>query len=166
METIIPGTDLVGLTTSSIVLVPSMFTYLSPVLATFEGPKPNCDKTAVYMQAPPQFIVEMLDTAQRGKRSFQFKIFSEFNEITPAGAQSYGMRICPTARQDSDSSRSAVTNEGYEIWRHWEECLWFQEAIGHESARLVSEAWPRSSEANTICLFESPSLFPPPPAPS
>ena len=51
------------------------------------------------------------------------------------GAHAYGMRICPI-RDDGRSSSSGSSNSEYEVWRRWEDCLWFQDSFELEYERM------------------------------
>ncbi|EMD33901.1 hypothetical protein CERSUDRAFT_67539 [Gelatoporia subvermispora B] len=73
-------------------------------------------KRAVCRAPPREFTVEVLSPTKFGS------------------GYCYGMRICPTRRDTSDdnSSRSGGSHSEYEIWRRWEDCLWFQEILEEE----------------------------------
>ena len=45
------------------------------------------------------------------------------------------MRICPI-RPDNRSGSSGSSHSEYEIWRRWEDCLWFQDCIELEYERM------------------------------
>lgn len=53
------------------------------------------------------------------------------------------MRITPILRGDrssvssSESKLSTKSNVGYEAWRRWEDCLWFQDSLELEYSRLA-----------------------------
>lgn len=51
------------------------------------------------------------------------------------GSYSYGMRICPI-REDGRSVSSRGSNSEYEVWRRWEDCLWFQDSLELEYERM------------------------------
>ena len=48
------------------------------------------------------------------------------------------MRICPI-RDDNRSVSSRGSNSEYEIWRRWEDCLWFQEELEMEYDRMARQ---------------------------
>ncbi|EPQ52783.1 hypothetical protein GLOTRDRAFT_140408 [Gloeophyllum trabeum ATCC 11539] len=53
---------------------------------------------------------------------------------------SYGMRVCPMGEgEDVHSMRSDSSRAEYEIWRRWEDCLWFQDTLELEYATLSRE---------------------------
>lgn len=53
----------------------------------------------------------------------------------------FGMRICPITRGDrsSTSSDGSVSISQYDIWRRWEDCLWFQDVIELEYQRRAKQ---------------------------
>ena len=51
------------------------------------------------------------------------------------GSYSFGMRICPI-RGDGRSVSSHGSNSEYEVWRRWEDCLWFQDQLELEYERM------------------------------
>ncbi|KAI0067298.1 hypothetical protein BV25DRAFT_1819625 [Artomyces pyxidatus] len=67
-------------------------------------------KRAVYRAAPRRFHVEILPATKMG------------------GSYSYGLRINPIF-SDSASIKSTIATAEYEIWRRWEDCLWFQDML-------------------------------------
>ncbi|KDQ53184.1 hypothetical protein JAAARDRAFT_162080 [Jaapia argillacea MUCL 33604] len=75
---------------------------------------PSSVKRAVYRQAPQDFCIETLVPTKQGSN------------------YSYGMRICPV-KGDTRSTKSGDHRE-YEIWRRWEDCLVFQDALEIEYA--------------------------------
>ncbi|KAG7451333.1 uncharacterized protein BT62DRAFT_961109 [Guyanagaster necrorhizus] len=86
------------------------------------GPSPTDNyKRAVYRQPPTRFSVEMLTPTKQG------------------GSYSFGMRICPITRGDRSSISSDGSNSEYDIWRRWEDWLWFQDIV-EEQYRLQARA--------------------------
>ncbi|KAK0469603.1 uncharacterized protein EV420DRAFT_1495571 [Desarmillaria tabescens] len=86
------------------------------------GPSPTDNyKRAVYRQPPTRFSVEMLTPAKQG------------------GSYSFGMRICPITRGDRSSISSDGSNSEYDIWRRWEDWLWFQDCV-EEQYRILARA--------------------------
>ncbi|OCH88583.1 hypothetical protein OBBRIDRAFT_81853 [Obba rivulosa] len=73
-------------------------------------------KRAVCRPPPRDFTVEILSPTKFGS------------------GYCYGMRVCPTHKGSSDdnSSRSGGSHSEYEVWRRWEDCLWFQEILEEE----------------------------------
>ncbi|KAH9063993.1 hypothetical protein EDB87DRAFT_1829702 [Lactarius vividus] len=67
-------------------------------------------KRAVYRGAPRCFEVDSLTPTKFG------------------GSYCYGLRISPV-HGDATSSRTGATVGGYNIWRRWEDCLWFQDML-------------------------------------
>jgi len=78
---------------------------------------PDAWKRAVYRPPPSHFTVELLSPTKQG------------------GSYAYGMRICPYG-EDNHSSSSGGSHSEYEIWRRWEDCLWFQDCFELEYARM------------------------------
>ncbi|KAK7032305.1 hypothetical protein VNI00_013264 [Paramarasmius palmivorus] len=92
-------------------------------MSTVGGPMASDNyKRAVHRPPPSKFTVEMLAPAKQG------------------GSYAFGMRISPALKGDRSSIGSGGSNrsfnEPYEIWRRWEDCLWFQEAIEVEYGRV------------------------------
>ncbi|KAK0204947.1 hypothetical protein DFS33DRAFT_1473293 [Desarmillaria ectypa] len=86
------------------------------------GPSPTDNyKRAVYRQPPARFSVEMLTPTKQG------------------GSYSFGMRICPITRGDRSSISSDGSNSEYDIWRRWEDWLWFQDCV-EEQYRILARA--------------------------
>ncbi|KAF9223376.1 hypothetical protein BS17DRAFT_767253 [Gyrodon lividus] len=93
------------------------------------GPiSPDAWKRAVYRCAPRNFHVKVLSPQKQGS------------------SHSYGLRVCPI-KDDNASIISRSTSSGgstgsvneYDIWRKWEDCLWFQETLEVEYSRLARE---------------------------
>ncbi|KAH7884755.1 hypothetical protein F5I97DRAFT_1929589 [Phlebopus sp. FC_14] len=90
------------------------------------GPiSPDAWKRAVYKNAPRHFYVELLSPEKQGNHS-------------------YGLRICPIKDDNASvatrsSSSSGSGSLGYDIWRKWEDCLWFQDVIEVEYSRMARE---------------------------
>ncbi|KAF8825291.1 hypothetical protein HHX47_DHR7000233 [Lentinula edodes] len=82
-------------------------------------------KRAVYRPPPARFMVDILPPTKQGSQ------------------YSFGMRITPILRGDrssvssSESKLSTKSNVGYEAWRRWEDCLWFQDTLELEYSRLA-----------------------------
>ncbi|KAJ4477353.1 hypothetical protein J3R30DRAFT_3484932 [Lentinula aciculospora] len=82
-------------------------------------------KRAVYRPPPARFIVDMLAPTKQGSQ------------------YSFGMRITPILRGDrsstssGDSKASNRSNVQYDVWRRWEDCLWFQDTLELEYSRLA-----------------------------
>ncbi|KAF8623706.1 hypothetical protein AX17_007403 [Amanita inopinata Kibby_2008] len=88
----------------------------------FDDPvAPDSYKKAVYHPAPSQFTVDFLPPTKQGSN------------------YSYGMRICAISRGDRSSVMSRNSLSEYEIWRRWEDCLWFQDGLEREYTRLARE---------------------------
>ncbi len=49
------------------------------------------------------------------------------------------MRICPITRGDRSSISSDGSNSEYDIWRRWEDWLWFQDSV-EEQYRILARA--------------------------
>ncbi|KAJ3795791.1 hypothetical protein GGU11DRAFT_790790 [Lentinula aff. detonsa] len=82
-------------------------------------------KRAVYRPPPARFMVDMLPPAKQGSQ------------------YSFGMRITPILSGDrsstssNESKTSNRSNVEYEVWRRWEDCLWFQDTLELEYSRLA-----------------------------
>ncbi|KAF8348931.1 hypothetical protein F5887DRAFT_948381 [Amanita rubescens] len=82
---------------------------------------PDSYKRAVYMAAPTRFTIEFLEPTKQGH------------------SYSYGMRISAADRSDRMSTSTTMSLSDYTIWRRWEDCLWFQDALEQEYKRLARE---------------------------
>ncbi|KAI0749668.1 hypothetical protein C8Q80DRAFT_1269512 [Daedaleopsis nitida] len=80
-------------------------------------------KRAVYRPPPKEFYVDVLPPTKFG---------SGF---------CYGMRISPiqTDETDNRSTRSGSSHHEYDVWRRWEDCLWFQEILESEYALMARQ---------------------------
>ncbi|KAL1724418.1 hypothetical protein EV715DRAFT_244952 [Schizophyllum commune] len=91
-----------------------------------DGPiSPDNWKRAVYRPPPARFSVAMLPPVKFGS------------------SYSYGMRISPITISSTPGERASIStynsHSEYEIWRKWEDCLWFQETLEYEYTRLARE---------------------------
>ncbi|TCD66443.1 hypothetical protein EIP91_001380 [Steccherinum ochraceum] len=75
-------------------------------------------KRAVIRAAPRNFFAQVLPPTKIG------------------GHFSYGLRVCPIL-SDNQSCVSTGSNREYEVWRRWEDCLWFQEVVEFEYSHLA-----------------------------
>ncbi|KAG1738381.1 uncharacterized protein EDB91DRAFT_457581 [Suillus paluster] len=94
--------------------------------AYHQGPiSPDSWKRAVYRSAPQNFYVGVLTPEKQG------------------GSYSYGLRICPFKDDNASISTHSTSSKGshleYEIWRKWEDCLWFQDTIEAEYTLMARE---------------------------
>ncbi|KAG7089389.1 hypothetical protein E1B28_011078 [Marasmius oreades] len=82
---------------------------------------PENYKRSVLRPPPAKFTLDMLSPAKQG------------------GYFVYGMRVNPVNRGDRSSTGSGDSRlmEPYEIWRKWEDCLFFQDGIEEEYGRLA-----------------------------
>ncbi|KZP14803.1 hypothetical protein FIBSPDRAFT_1048586 [Athelia psychrophila] len=72
---------------------------------------PDTWRRAVYRQTPAHFSVEILQPSKEG----------------------FGFRISPIReREDGRSLSSHGSNSEYDIWRQWEDCLYFQDCLEKE----------------------------------
>ncbi|KAI0367988.1 hypothetical protein BV20DRAFT_969822 [Pilatotrama ljubarskyi] len=80
-------------------------------------------KRAVYRPPPKEFTVEVLQPTKFGS------------------GYCYGMRITSlqTEASDARSTKSVASFSEYEIWRRWEDCLWFQEILEGEYALMARQ---------------------------
>ncbi|KAG9315356.1 hypothetical protein JVU11DRAFT_4501 [Chiua virens] len=94
---------------------------------TPEGPiSPDAWKRAVYKRAPEPFYVQLLPPEKQGN------------------SHSYGFRIHPVKGDNTStitrSSRESIASlNEYDIWRRWEDCLWFQESLEVEYSRAARQ---------------------------
>ncbi|KAG1821060.1 uncharacterized protein BJ212DRAFT_1478159 [Suillus subaureus] len=91
-----------------------------------QGPiSPDSWKRAVYRSAPQYFYVGVLTPEKQG------------------GSYSYGLRICPIKDDNASISTNSTSSKGshseYDIWRKWEDCLWFQDSLEAEYALMARE---------------------------
>lgn len=96
--------------------VHQMYVFTSPVVLYHLLIKLQHYKRAVIRPAPKHFTVEFLPPKKFG------------------GSYSYGMRIFPLLCADSISSDGSNIME-YDVWRRWEDCLWFQDNLELEYRR-------------------------------
>ncbi|KAG1866205.1 hypothetical protein F4604DRAFT_1779321 [Suillus subluteus] len=66
--------------------------------------------------------------------------------LTPekqGGSYNYGLRICPIKDDNASISTNSTSSKGshleYDIWRKWEDCLWFQDSLEAEYALMARE---------------------------
>lgn len=102
-----------------------------------DGPvSPDNWKRAVYRPPPSRFTVAMLPPSKHGS------------------SYSYGMRIMPITISTTPGERSSIStfnsHSEYEIWRKWEDCLWFQETLEYEYSRLAREKRRRLTSGKGI----------------
>lgn len=91
-----------------------------------QGPvSPESWKRAVYRSAPQYFYVGVLTPEKQG------------------GSYSYGLRICPIKDDNASISAHSTSSKGshleYDIWRKWEDCLWFQDTLEAEYTLMARE---------------------------
>jgi hypothetical protein len=59
------------------------------------------------------------------------------------GSYSYGLRICPIKDDNASISAQSTSSKGsqleYDIWRKWEDCLWFQDTLEAEYTLMARE---------------------------
>ncbi|KAI0787556.1 hypothetical protein C8Q74DRAFT_1348564 [Fomes fomentarius] len=80
-------------------------------------------KRAVYRMPPKDFAVDVLSPTKFGS------------------GYCYGMRISSTHPEDTDgySTQSGSSHHEYDVWRRWEDCLWFQEILESEYALMARQ---------------------------
>lgn len=63
--------------------------------------------------------------------------------LLSGGSYSYGLRISPIRDDNASVSTRSTSSKGshleYDIWRKWEDCLWFQDALEAEYALMARE---------------------------
>ncbi|KAF8896111.1 hypothetical protein BD779DRAFT_1494038, partial [Infundibulicybe gibba] len=90
-------------------------------------------KRAVLRPPPHKFTVEVLPPAKHGS------------------SYSYGMHIFPiitSGDRSSVSSRSSFSE--YQVWRRWEDCLWFQQTLELEYSRMAREKRRRLAQGKGV----------------
>ncbi|KAF5359484.1 hypothetical protein D9756_003271 [Leucocoprinus leucothites] len=80
-------------------------------------------KRAVLRTPPSRFAIEFLPPTKVGG----------------SGSYSFGMRISPISRGDRASISSNGSNSEYDVWRRWEDCLWFQDGLELEYKRSARQ---------------------------
>ncbi|PFH53157.1 hypothetical protein AMATHDRAFT_45775 [Amanita thiersii Skay4041] len=60
------------------------------------------------------------------------------------------MRICAIRRGDRSSISSRHSLSEYDIWRRWEDCLWFQDCLEQEYSRLAREKKQRLTKGKGV----------------
>ncbi|KAI0833617.1 hypothetical protein BC628DRAFT_1414378 [Trametes gibbosa] len=80
-------------------------------------------KRAVHRAPPKEFTVEVLPPTKLGS------------------GYCYGMRVISLHAEASDSrsTKSSASFSDYEIWRRWEDCLWFQEILESEYGLMARQ---------------------------
>ena len=59
--------------------------------------------------------------------------------LLQGGNYSYGMRISAITRGDRSSVSSRGSDIEYDVWRRWEDCLWFQSLLELEYQRMARD---------------------------
>ncbi|KAF5340902.1 hypothetical protein D9758_012167 [Tetrapyrgos nigripes] len=107
----------------------------SPGVAVLDGPIAHDNyKRAVYRAPPLRFIVTMLSPAKQGS-GYAFGM-----RITPVGHdRSSRLSLSSNSSRGTGSSggSSGRSNVEYDIWRKWEDCLWFQDTLELEYSRMA-----------------------------
>ncbi|KAI9566809.1 hypothetical protein HD554DRAFT_2112679 [Boletus coccyginus] len=99
-----------------------------PGWETDAPPSPDAWKRAVHKRAPPNFHVKLLPPAKHGSTySYGFRIY----RIRDDDAST---TTCATS-----SGESIVSLDEYDIWRKWEDCLYFQESLEAEYSLAARE---------------------------
>ncbi|VDB85719.1 unnamed protein product [Peniophora sp. CBMAI 1063] len=88
-------------------------------------------KRAVYRAAPKHFSVELLPPEKQGSQ------------------YSYGMRVSPIV-SSAASTKSSFMNTTYDIWRRWDDCLWFQDMIENEYSVIAAQKRKRLLEGKGV----------------
>lgn len=84
--------------------------------------------------APNRFAIEFLPPTKVGG----------------SGSYSYGMRVSPISRGDRSSISSNGSNSEYDVWRRWEDCLWFQDGLELEYKRSARQKRQRLLQGKGI----------------
>ncbi len=91
-------------------------------------------KRAVLRAAPSRFAIEFLPPTKVGGST----------------SHSYGMRVSPISRGDRSSISSNGSNSEYDVWRRWEDCLWFQDGLELEYKRSARQKKQRLVQGKGI----------------
>ncbi|KAI0671849.1 hypothetical protein C8Q78DRAFT_801604 [Trametes maxima] len=95
--------------------------YGGPGTGSLGGPPTGHNyKRAVYRPPPKDFTVDVLQPTKFGS------------------GYCYGLRVTALQAETSDarSNKSSSSFSEYEVWRRWEDCLWFQEILESEYALM------------------------------
>ncbi|KAF9484414.1 hypothetical protein BDN70DRAFT_850001 [Pholiota conissans] len=92
-------------------------------------------KRAVLQPPPSRFMVEFLVATKSN------------------GSYHHGMHISPIRVGDTMSVSSRRSISEYDIWRRWEDCLWFQDTLEQEYARAAREKKTRLQQGKGVKAF-------------
>ena len=70
-------------------------------------------------------------------------------DIPQGTSYQHGMRVCPVSSGDRYTISSGANIE-YDIWRRWEDCLWFQESLELEYKRAAREKKIRLAQGKGV----------------
>ncbi|PPQ98752.1 hypothetical protein CVT24_003449 [Panaeolus cyanescens] len=70
-----------------------------------------------------------------------------------SGNHNYGMRISPISYGENSSITSRSRNVEYDIWRKWEDCLWFQDTLEKEYYNAAKEKKIRLKQGKGVKGF-------------
>ncbi|KAL1949612.1 hypothetical protein VTO73DRAFT_8493 [Trametes versicolor] len=98
--------------------------YGGPGTGALGGPPSGHNyKRAVHRAPPKEFTVDVLTPTKFGT------------------GYCYGMRVISLNNEGSDarSTKSSASFSDYEVWRRWEDCLWFQEILETEYSLMARQ---------------------------
>ena len=81
----------------------------------------------MYHDPPNRFVVDCLPPTKFGPFSLPL-VLTRFLSLFPGKAYHFGLRIYPILG-DNISVKSGGINSEYEIWRLWDDCVWFQDML-------------------------------------
>ncbi|KAH0833332.1 hypothetical protein J3R83DRAFT_12400 [Lanmaoa asiatica] len=89
---------------------------------------PDAWKRAIYRRAPNNFLVQVLPPEKHGNSySYGFRVSSPKDDN--ASTTTCSTSFC----------RSIASINEYDIWRKWDDCLWFQDTLEMEYSRAARE---------------------------
>ncbi|EJD06871.1 uncharacterized protein FOMMEDRAFT_17337 [Fomitiporia mediterranea MF3/22] len=116
-------------------------------------PSTEAYKRAVYKQPPRHFAVEVLSPQKHGNAYSYGMLISPIqdshdrssiisrhsNNSNGSSGSSNGSRVASTIFSTLDTSTTAPLTTDYEVWRRWEDCLYFQDLLEVEYGRMSRE---------------------------
>ncbi|KAF8150697.1 hypothetical protein B0H34DRAFT_729893 [Crassisporium funariophilum] len=110
-----------------------LFCEFSGVGQTDTGLPSDQYKRAVLRHPPSRFSVDFLTSLSKS-----------------SGSYNHGMRISPVGGDKLSVSSRGSSQLEYDIWRRWEDCLWFQETLELEYKRAAREKKTRLAQGKGV----------------
>lgn len=95
---------------------------------------------------PCTAVLLSISTLASSLRKSKVSLFSSYWTVfifVLGGSYSYGLRICPIKDDNASISAHSTSSKGshleYDIWRKWEDCLWFQDTLEAEYTLMARE---------------------------